>query len=137
MYTKVMIVSINGTQIKAMQCSGEACSACSAGCDKKNKAFTVVNPQNLPIQTGSIVRIEISKARQVFEGLCTLFVPFLCAVCGYFLAGTVAKDMGSDARDGLQAIAVLVFLMLSAAAVFFLTRTFKLSGKLEIKEIIG
>lgn len=131
--TKAMIVSVSDTQIKATNLKSKDCSACTANCSKACKTFCVTNPQMLPITVGSIVNLEVSKKRQILEGVSTLLVPFICAIIGYIVAGKLFPLQ----KDACQAVGVLASLVVSSLAVSFITKKLSLAGNIEVKNIIS
>ncbi|MDO4506695.1 MAG: SoxR reducing system RseC family protein [Spirochaetales bacterium] len=132
---KALVVSIeNG--IEAVHFEKEECKSCTTGCAKIKNSFDISNPQNLDVKKGSVVVIRASKKAQAIQGLLALFIPFLCSIAGYLLgpsiAGLFRKTISNDAR----AIFVLLFLVLSSAIVFVITRRKPMPGKPEIVEVL-
>ena len=135
MLEKGMITSIEKNTITVIPLITDACLSCTAGCAKRGKPFTVTNPRQLPVTTGTIVRVESSRSAQALQGVISLLFPFASAVGGYFCASPIASLFGKTAGDGMHAIGVLSFLFIAAAIVFFISRKIPFSGKPEITEI--
>src|SRR5574344_1615051 len=107
----------------------------TAGCAKRGKPFNVSNPNKLSISQGSMVRVGASRGAAGLGGLVALLFPFACAVGGYFCATPIAAFFHKAAGDGLRALFVLLFLVLSATIVFFISRKAPFPGKPEILEV--
>ncbi len=114
----------------------EECASCSAGCAKRNHAFEVANPHNMEISSGSIVIIGANKKVQAAQGIVSLFIPFLCAIAGYFAASPIMNFFGKSISSDGKAVFVLLFLLLSSALVFAVTRKIPIPGKPEIIEVL-
>ena len=84
---------------------------------------------------GTIVKIESSKKAQAVQGLLSLLIPFACAVTGYFLAPKLMSLLGKPASDDSRAFFVLLFLFLSAAIIFTVSRKIPLPGQPQITDI--
>jgi len=85
---------------------------------------------------GSVVMVGSSRKIQVIQGLLSLFIPFLCAIAGYFLGPSICGIFGKTISNDARAIFVLLFLILASAAVFVITRKHPMPGKPEILEIV-
>lgn len=137
MYRRVMIISLqNQESATVLPVINDECAKCTGGCSKQGSPFTVKNPQNLNIKTGSIVAISTPKSKQILEGILSLIIPFLCAIAGYFAAVPIAALFNIDAGDGARALGVLSFLALSATLILFFTRKLPEFSKPEIIEIL-
>lgn len=136
MTEKALIMSINENKILAARFEKEECASCSAGCTKRNHAFEVVNPQNMEISSGSIVIIGANKKVQAVQGIVSLFIPFLCAIAGYFSASPIMSFFGKSISSDGKAVFVLLFLLLSSTLVFAVTRKVPIPGKPEIIEVL-
>lgn len=132
---KALVISI-GDKIEAVHFEKEECKSCTTGCAKIKNSFEISNPMNFEIKKGSVVLVRTSKKAQAIQGILSLFIPFLCSIVGYLLgpsiAGLFKKTISNDAR----AIFVLLFLVLSSAVVFVITRKKTMPGKPEIVEVI-
>lgn len=135
MQEKGQVIAISNDAITVIPLITDACLSCTAGCAKRGKPFTVSNPSKLPVSQGSIVRVGASKGAAGIGGLVALLFPFACAVGGYFAATPIAALFHKTAGDGLRALFVLLFLVASAAIVFFISRKAPLPGKPEIIEV--
>lgn len=136
MAQKAIVTAIQKNTVQVLPLVKEACSACTAGCAKRGVAFVVENPHQYPVNVGNVVILESSKAAQAVQGLIALFVPFLCAIGGYFLAPCVARLMHrAVVTEALRALCVLIFLFLSCAAIFVFTRKVPLKGRPHIVEV--
>lgn len=135
MREKGMVTSIEKDTITVIPLITDACLSCTAGCAKRGKPFSVSNPRHLPLSQGSIVRVASPQSAQAFQGIISLLFPFACAVIGYFCASPIASLFGRTAGDGIRAICVLSFLVISASIVFFVSRKLPFPGKPEIIEV--
>jgi positive regulator of sigma E activity len=135
MQEKGMVTQISNTVITVIPLITDACLSCTAGCAKQGKSFEVSNPLHLPVEKGSIVKIGTSKKAQNLQGIIALLFPFLCAVAGYFCAPSIASLFNKEAGDGLRAIFVLFFLLLSSLFVFLLSKFHPFAGKPEIQSL--
>ncbi|MCR5763493.1 MAG: SoxR reducing system RseC family protein [Treponema sp.] len=137
MYRRVMIVSVQEDgSATVLPVINDECSKCAGGCAKQGSPFSVKNPQNLAVRTGSIAAVSTPKSKQALEGILSLVVPFFCAIGGYFAAVPFAKSLGLPSGDGARAIGVLLFLALSSAIVLFINRRIPEFSKPEIIEIL-
>lgn len=130
----------NSAQVMALpkgSCSTAEHTGCAdcGGCSGKAVTFRVQNPLKLQIKKGTIVKIEASKKAQAVQGLLSLLIPFACAVTGYFLAPKLMSLLGKPANDDSRAFFVLLFLFLSAAIVFTVSRKIPLPGQPQITDI--
>lgn len=138
MYRQAMIVSVSGEHIEAVSPLGQgSCSACSSNCSKRGCCFSVENPLNLPVKAGSVVRVESSARAQVLEGICSLLVPFACAVLGYFASSPLAALVSGQAQEGVRALSVLFALFASSAVVYLVTSRLPPASKPVIREIVS
>src|SRR5574344_25988 len=135
MQEKGQVIAIANGTITIIPLITDACLSCTAGCAKRGKPFNVSNPNKLSISQGSIVRVGASRGAAGLGGLVALLFPFACAVGGYFCATPIAPFFHKAARDGLRALFVLLFLVLSATIVFFISRKAPFPGKPEILEV--
>lgn len=140
MIEKGIITSIEGKKITVLPILKDACATCTASCSKQGPDITVCNPKNLQIKKGSLVTLSASKKMQALQGIISLLFPFMCAVAGYFVAAPVMKLFGIELTatrgDGFRALFVLIFLALSSAIIFIVTRKKPLPGTPEIMEVI-
>lgn len=137
MLKKAVVLSEEGEEISVLPISKTECASCSASCGKKQEALTVSNPKNFPLKAGEIVFIETSRGGQVFEALLTLLFPFCSAIAGYFAAAPLASHFEGRSSDGIRAVFVLSFLLISSILVFISTRLLPPKGKTEIVSISG
>ncbi|HBG66150.1 MAG TPA: hypothetical protein DDW78_06730 [Treponema sp.] len=137
MYKQAMIVSVKGDEIEAVSPTGSSCSSCTSNCSRRGCCFPVANPLNLPIKAGSVVRVESSAWAQALEGICSLLVPFACAVLGYFASAPLAAQFSAKAQEGIRACSVLLALFASSALVLILSRRFRPADKPSIREIVA
>lgn len=136
MNEKGMVTSVDESSVTIIPLITDACLSCKNGCAKRGKPFTVSNPKSFDISKGSIVRIGVAKNVQAVQGLVSLLFPFGAAVAGYFCASPIASLFGKSAGDGIKAICVLSFLLISAAIVFIVSRKNPVVGKPEIVEVL-
>ena len=83
-----------------------------------------------------MVLVAASRKSQAVQGILSLFVPFLCAVAGYVFSPAIMKIFGAEIQNDAKAVFVLLFLILSSAAVFAITRKHPMPGKPEVVEKI-
>lgn len=140
MIEKGIITSIEDKKITVLPILKDACASCTSSCSKQRPEITVCNPKNLQVKKGSLVTLSTSKKMQALQGIISLLIPFMCAVAGYFVAAPVMKLFDAkftDTRDDcFRALFVLIFLALSSAAIFIVTRKKPLPGTPEITEVI-
>lgn len=135
MEEKALIVSVEN-KIEAVHFEKEECKSCTTGCAKIKNSFELSNPNNFDIKKGSVVKVMASKKAQAIQGLLSLFIPFLCSIAGYVFGPSIAGLFGKTISNDARAVFVLLFLTLSSAAVFIITRKFPMPGKPEIVEVI-
>ncbi len=132
MSRKAVVLSVEEGDLSVLPISKLECASCSSSCGKKQEAVRVLNPQHFPLHSGEIVFIEVSARRQAFEGVFSLLFPFCSAVIGYFVAGFAASRFSGMTSDGIRALFVLLFLLISSGIVLFVTRLFPIEGRAEI-----
>lgn len=135
MTKKAFIVSTEN-KILAADCSKDECATCTAGCNKKNNTYEVSNPNGYELKTGMIVIVSVSKFTQALQAFVSLFVPFFCSILGYVLAPSLMKLFGKNISNDARALFVILFLFISSALVFVITRFFPMPGKLHIQETL-
>lgn len=135
MTKKMLVVSVEDNRIKTVPCEKEECSTCSMGCDKKKTIVEVLNPKNIPVKAGTLVIIGATKTAELIQGIVSLFFPFLSAVAGYFCAEPIAALFGKTISSDAKALFVLLFLLVSSAIVFIVTRKHPLPGKAVILDL--
>lgn len=135
MTKNALIVKIEESKITATELAKTDCLTCTAGCAKMGHQITVTNPKGLEIKEGSLVSLVSSKKAQAVQGIISLLLPVLCAFAGYFFSPVLASAFGKTISEDFRAVFVLLFLFLSSAAVFVVTRFCPLPGVVEIDEI--
>jgi uncharacterized membrane protein YoaK (UPF0700 family) len=135
MRDKAVVTKITGQDILVVPLITDACLSCKNGCAKRGKPFTVSNKKNLPVQTGTIVKISASPLKQAVQGITALLFPVICAVAGYLAAPAAARTIGRPVTEGFRAGLVLLFLALSSLIVYLLSRSSIHLTKSEIAEI--
>lgn len=135
MNNKAIVVDVKGNDVVVLPMVKDACSSCTSGCDKQGSSFIVSNPLKLPVSKGTVVILSLSKKTLAWQGLISLLFPFICSVAGYFIGNYVAIKHSITNIEGIKALFVLVFLLVSSLAVFLCTRHHPLTGKPEIIEI--
>lgn len=135
MIQKAIVNNING-KITVIPLKKDECVSCPAACGKNSSILEVSNPLNLDLKKGSLVLINASKKVQVLQGFFSLFIPIFCAILGYFLASPILSIFHKTAKDGAKALFVLIFLLLSASVVYFISRKSKFLGKAQIVEVL-
>lgn len=115
----------------------DSCLSCTqTGCTKRGKAFSVANPQQLPVHTGDIVRIQAPVRHQAAQGITALLFPLGAACAGYAAAGALAAHSGAAASEAMRAAGVLIGLFTASALVFIFSRGRWNIAKPEIASII-
>ena len=99
-------------------------------------SFEVLNPFELEIKKGSVVVVSTNKKFKVLQGIFSLLIPFLCAVAGYISGPSICAFFGKTISNDARALFVLLFLALSSAVIFAITRKNPMPGKPEIVEVI-
>ena len=132
MSTKAVVVSVEADGLSVLPVAKLECASCSSSCSKKQELMSVTNPKHFPLQSGAVVIIELSGRRRAFEGVFSLLFPFCSAVAGYFAAAPFAARLSGRAADGMRALFVLLFLLLSSILVILITRLFPSDGRAEI-----
>ena len=94
------------------------------------------NPRDLPIKKGSLVIVDENKKVQAVRGIISLLFPVCSSVAGYFLASPIASLFKKSAGEVSKAVSVLIFLSISTAAVFLVSRMGKIRGRPQIADII-
>lgn len=135
MIQKAIVNSI-AEKITVIPLKKDECVSCPAACGKNSIPLEVSNPLNLDLKKGSVVLITASKKVQTIQGFFSLFIPIFCAILGYFLANPILSIFNKTAKDGTKALFVLIFLLLSASVVYFISRKSKFLGKAQIVEIL-
>lgn len=135
MTEKVLVVS-TGKALEAVHFEKDECAACTSGCAKLKNSFEISNPRGIEVKKGNVVLVAASRKSQAIQGILSLFVPFLCAVAGYLFSPAMMKIFRIELKNDARAVFVLLFLILSSAAVFIITRKHPLPGKPEIVEKI-
>lgn len=135
MTKKAFIVSIED-KILAADCTKDECSTCTAGCSKKHSTYEVSNPKGHDIKPGMLVIVSVSKATQALQAFISLFIPFFCSISGYVLAPKIMSLFNKTISNDAKALFVILFLFISSASVFILTRFFPMPGKLHIQETL-
>lgn len=136
MTEKVLIVSMENNRILATRIEKDECASCAAGCSKKDNSFEISNPAEIKVSVGSIAIIRANKKIQAVQGIISLMFPFLCAVAGYISAPHIMSLFGKTISDDARAVFVLLFLFVSSAIVFIVTRKYPVPGKPEIAEVL-
>ncbi len=136
MTERALIVSLDDSKITAMHFEKEECATCTTGCAKTRTTFEISNPKDFPLKKGSVVLIQASRKIQAVQGLCSLFIPFLCSILGYAISPALMEKFGVHISNDFRAVFVLLFLFVSSAIVFIVTRKFPVPGKPEIAEVL-
>jgi hypothetical protein len=120
------VTSIEGNRIVIQQdcftdaqSAGEApCFGClKTECKSPYRTITVENTENLPLQKGDSVKIEVIPGRAFFQTLTALGAPILGFITGFFFTGLFFPDSKDPARAACG-----VLLMCIAAFGFYQLR---------------
>lgn len=137
MTEKAFVVDADGGTIFASFYQKEECASCASGSScRKNSCFEVSNPKNFSVKKGDEILVCASKTAQALQGIVSLLLPVIFAVIGYVAVPFAAQKFGRTISADERAVAVLLFLFLSSAAVFVFTRKFPVPGKAEILEVL-
>lgn len=82
----VSVISIDDRIIK-VGCSSAGCSGChsQAFCTNKDNSYEAVNRDNIKLNVGDMVEVEIPEKRAVFTIFMSLLFPLLMFLPGYFV----------------------------------------------------
>lgn len=127
-----VVLSTEAGSVSVIPVSKLECASCSASCGNRQEAVSATNPKGFALTVGDVVYIAANGRRQALEALFSLLFPFLSAVAGYFAANPLASFLGIKAGDGIRAVSVLLFLVLSSAFVLLATRCLPQAGRIEI-----
>ena len=88
MVDNALIINLSENEIQVVPLISDACINCQkSGCTKQGKPFSVVNPKNLEIKKGDIVKLKASANSQTIQGFVSLIIPLMGAILGFFLGG--------------------------------------------------
>ncbi len=108
--------------VKILPVIDGACLSCTVtGCAKRGKPFFVTNPQSIPLEVGSHVKVVESKKHQAIQTIVNVFIPIIIAVATYVLLATQ-----THASDGAKAGLSLLALFTSCLILFFISAKRKL-----------
>lgn len=85
MKTIASVISKAGRMIK-VGCSTSSCSGChnEAFCSNKDTSYEALNKDNIDLEEGDTVEVEIPEKRAVFTIFMSLLFPLLMFLPGYF-----------------------------------------------------
>ena len=99
MNTKAVVIAVNDGYAEVIPVIKAACATCTAGCAKRGNSFPVANPKGFTLKKGMMVAITASQNRRTFEGMISLFIPFLSAIAGYVIANCfTSNNRNTDAN---------------------------------------
>lgn len=111
----------------------DACLSCSvSGCTKRGTTFTVANPHNFPLTSGTLVQVSASTRHQVIQAIVSILIPILSAVTGQIALNYHTHLIISD---GFKAAILLLSLFVPAILIFFISSKKKLIQS-EITKIV-
>ena len=137
MVDNALIINLSENDIQAVPLISDACINCQkSGCTKQGKPFSVVNPKNLEIKKGDIVKLKASANSQTVQGFVSLIIPILGAIFGFFLGGFLANKFSFNNVEMFQALGVLLGLIITAILVFIFSKKSLKLRKTEIVEVL-
>ena len=79
MVDNALIINLSENEIQVVPLISDACINCQkSGCTKQGKPFSVVNPKNLEIKKGDIVKLKASANSQTVQGFVSLIIHSSC-----------------------------------------------------------
>lgn len=140
MRDKAIVVDVKEDFVTVVPLITNACISCSSPCTKRGNPFKVLNKKNYAVEKGNLVKIGASKATQAVQGIVSLILPVIAAICGYFFSPAIislfSKSGAAEVTEGKRAAFVLAFLFLSGLIVFIFSRNSARLGNSEILEVI-
>ena len=137
MVDNALIINLSENEIQVVPLISDACINCQkSGCTKQGKPFSVVNPKNLEIKKGDIVKLKASANSQTVQGFVSLIIPILGAIFGFFLGGFLANKFSFHNVEMFQALGVLLGLIITAILVFIFSKKLLKLRKTEIVEVL-
>ena len=137
MVDNALIIHLSESEIQVVPLISDACINCQkSGCTKQGKPFSVVNPKNLEIKKGDIVKLKASANSQTVQGFVSLIIPILGAIFGFFLGGFLANKFSFNNVEMFQALGVLLGLIITAILVFIFSKKSLKLRKTEIVEVL-
>ena len=137
MVDNALIINLSENEIQVVPLISDACINCQkSGCTKQGKPFSVVNPKNLEIKKGDIVKLKASANSQTIQGFVSLIIPLVGAILGFFLGGFFANKFSFNNAEMFQAIGVLLGLTITASAIFLLSKKILNFKMTEIVEVL-
>ncbi len=117
--------------VKILPVIDGACLSCTVtGCAKRGKPFFVTNPQSIPLEVGSHVKVSESKKHQAIQTIVNVFIPITLAIIAYVFLSTQ-----TSATDGAKAGLSLLTLFVTCLLLFFISTKRKLVQS-EIVDIV-
>lgn len=92
--TQTVAVSEVKDGVITVGCSESACQGCHSEtfCNRKGTTYEVGNPDNIALEPGDFVIIEIPEGKAVFTILMSLLFPLLMFLPGYFVGRALTDN---------------------------------------------
>lgn len=93
MRTEVSVLSNENGSIK-VGCDSSACSGCHCEtfCRNKDTSYEVNNPENIVLEKGDTVEVEIPERKAVFTVFMSLVFPLIMFLPGYFVGKAISEN---------------------------------------------
>ncbi len=101
----VSIISIENGTVK-VGCSSGACTHCHSEsfCHNKDTSYAVNNPENIAVEKGDFVEVEIPEGKAIFTIFMSLLFPLVMFIPGYFVGKLLSNNEVVMAVTGFMAI---------------------------------
>ncbi len=101
----VSIISIENGTVKVICFSG-ACTHCHSAsfCRNKDTSYAVNNPENIAVENGDFVEVEIPEGKAIFTIFMSLLFPLVMFIPGYFVGKLLSNNEVVMAVTGFMAI---------------------------------
>ena len=115
-----VVTGINGSKITVSPVTESAFSQSKDS--SRGIGIEVTNPQNLPLEKGSLVYVALSKHLQMLKGFLVLFLPVIAAFAGYFASLILSRLFSIKISESLSFVTSVAFFLITSLIEFILTR---------------
>ncbi|MCR5402149.1 MAG: SoxR reducing system RseC family protein [Treponema sp.] len=115
-----VVTGINGSKITVSPVTESAFSQSKDS--SRGIGIEVTNPQNLPLEKGSLVYVALSKHLQMLKGFLVLFLPVIAAFAGFFASKFLYSLLNTKTSESLSFVISLAFFLITSLIEFILTR---------------
>ncbi len=115
-----VVTGINGSKITVSPVTESAFSQSKDS--SRGIGIEVTNPQNLPLEKGSLVYVALSKHLQMLKGFLVLFLPVIAAFAGFFASRILSSLLNTKTSESLSFVISLAFFLITSLIEFILTR---------------